>query len=73
MYQLFVDAHGFECAVENLVEGILRNLLNGCLDVAFIVSKNGADLPENHLVLVFAQGYDATIVDGVLTVGNDLV
>ena len=72
VYQILVDAYRLNGAIEYLVEGIVRDVLNGCLQVAVVVAEDGRYLPENHLVFVLAQRHDATLVDGQLAVGNNL-
>ena len=54
MYQFLVDSDIFQGTIEYLGHSILRNLLDGCLDVISISLKQGVNLPEDHLVLVFA-------------------
>ena len=82
VYQLLVDAHALQRTVENLVQRLVGNVLDGRLQVArpcvafahlFIFMQNGVNLPENHLVLILAQRHNATLMDAVLAVGNDLV
>jgi len=54
VYQLFVDAYALQRAIENLVKRLLGNIVHLGLQVAVVFMQNGVNLPENHLVLVFA-------------------
>ena len=73
MHQVFVNAHTLQRAIENLVQGLFGNVFYLGLEVAFVFLQDGIYLPENHLVLIFPQRDDGTIVDVLLAVGDDLV
>ena len=71
MDEFFVNAHVLQRAVEYLAQCFLRDILDGSLHVALIFLKDGIDLPEDHLVLVLAEGYDTTVMDILLAVWDD--
>ena len=73
VYQFFFYAHVFQRPVEHLLQCLFGNVLNGRLQVALILLEYGVNLPENHLVFVLAQWYNAPFVDVLLTVGDDLI
>ena len=73
MHHLLVDAHRLQRTIEYLVEGFLGNVRHLGLQVAVVLVQDGVNLPEDHLVLIFAQGYDGTFVNAQLAVGDDLV
>ena len=54
VYQLFVDAHVVERAIEYLLKGVLGDVFDGCLQRTFVFLQNGINLPEDHLILVFS-------------------
>ena len=72
MYQFLVDAHRLQRSVEYLVESLVRNIVDGSLDVTLVVMQDGSNLPEYHLVLIFAQRGDGSVVDALFPVGNHL-
>ena len=59
--------------VEDVVQGLLGQLLERCVKGAAIFFTDSLDLPENLHILVFSQGQDAATPDGLLHVGHDLV
>ena len=70
--EFLVDAHVFERAVEHFVHHFVGNLLHGSLQCAFIFFEQCRNLPEYHLVFVFAERHDGTLIDAELVVGNHL-
>ena len=70
MHQFLVDADGFQRTVQYLVERLVRNIVDGRLQVATVFLQDGINLPENHLILVFPQRGNGTVVDVQLAVGN---
>ena len=60
-------------AIENLVERIRGNVGNARLEFKIVLLQDGLNLPEYHLVLVFAQGSNASVVDGKLVIGYHLL
>ena len=73
MYQFLVYAYRLQRAVENLIQRLLRDILDGSLYRTFIFLEDSVYLPEYHLVLVFSQGDDGTLVDRQFTVWDDLL
>ena len=69
--ELLVDADVFERAVENFVHRLLRNVAHGRFQREFIFLEDGLDLPENHLVLVFSERHDGSLMDALAAVGDD--
>ena len=72
MDDFLVDAHVLKRAVEHLAHGFFGDVGDGGLQVTLIAFENGFHLPEDHLVLVFAEGHDAAFVDARLAVGDYL-
>ena len=70
VYQFFVDAYVLDSTVEHLTECLVRDILNRSLETIVVFLQNGVDLPEDHLVLVFAQWNDTAVVDVDLAVGD---
>ena len=72
VYQFFGNADTLQRAIKNLVERLVRNILYLGLQVTVVLMQDGVNLPEDHLVFVFPQWYDAPFVDAMLAVGDDL-
>ena len=72
MHLVFVDAYLFERAVHQFVDSVLGYVLERCLEVAVVFAEYRLYLPEDHLVLVFAQWCDGPLVDGESRVGYHL-
>src|SRR5574344_135504 len=73
VYQFGTDADILEGTVKYLVEGIFGQITDGCLQIALILLKYGTDLPEYHLVLIFSEWNDGSVVNTDLIVGYNLV
>ena len=71
--QFLVYTNVLQRAVEHLLQGIVRNVGEGCFQVTVIFFENGINLPEYHLVLVFSQGHNAAFVDALIAVGYHLL
>ena len=67
------DAQTFGTAVENLIDSLLRDILQGCLQRCTIALEQGFHLPEDHLRTCLAQGCDTAFLDRQRTVREDLV
>ena len=73
MHQFLINAHRFQRTVQYLAQGLLGDVFYPRLQVAVVLVQNGVNLPENHLVLVFSQWGNSTLVDALAAVRNDLV
>ena len=82
MNELLFNSHIFKRTIENLVHSFLGNVANRSVKVTrlflqpslgwLITLKNGANLPENHLVLVFSKWHDSPIVNAQFRIGDNL-
>ena len=62
VYHLLVDTHSFERTVHYLVHRVFRNLAHRSLKRQSSLVEYGRYLPEDKLVLVFAQWHNCTLV-----------
>ena len=72
MYEFLVDAHVFECTIEDLVHGIGGYVLYRSLNVEVIFFQYGCYLPEYHLVFIFSEWQYCSVINAGLPVGNNL-
>ena len=72
MDELLVDAHILERPVEHLADGVVGQFGDGGLQRVIILLQDGLHLPEDHLVLILAEGHDAPFVDAQTAVGHHL-
>ena len=63
MYQFFTDLYIFESAVENFVYCLLWDILEWGFQCTFIFLQYGIKLPEYHLVFIFAERNDSSLVN----------
>ena len=67
------DADAVQRAIEDFRQGFLRDFFHGGLHGAFVLLQQRVDLPEYHLVAVFAQWGDSAFGYRQMLVGNHLV
>ena len=73
MYQFLFNPNIFQRTIENFRHGLLWNLFDGRLQITLIFLQQSANLPEDHLVLVFTQGGNTTFIDADFVVRDDLL
>ena len=73
MHLFFTDLYVFQGSIEDFLHGISRNLCDRSLEFQVIFLEQRLNLPENHLVLVFAERGDSTFVDAQAVIRNHLL
>ena len=73
VYLLHRNLHVFERTIEYFLHRILWNLGDGCLQTETVLFEQSLYLPENHLILVFAERHDASLVYAETVVGDNLL
>ena len=54
MHDVLVDTYRGRCPVKDLAHRFVGYIFEGCLDVQAIAFEDTADLPEDHLILIFS-------------------
>ncbi len=72
-YDVLVDAYVLERTVQDLAHRLVRDVPAGRLQRAVVFLENGIDLPEDHLVFIFAQWRNGTVVYAHRVIGNHLL
>jgi len=73
VYLLLINADLFQRAVHQFIDSLLGDILKRSLDVTVILLQNRLDLPEDHLIFVFSQRSNGTLMNRQLRVRNHLL
>ena len=72
MDEFLIDAYVLQRAIKHFLQSLVGDVADGCLEIAVKFLQDGLHLPEYHLVLIFPEGHDASVVDVQFLIGYHL-